>query len=450
MFVGEIGIEGNDKTRAWVILREMTFAPGDSIERDRLDAELERSRTSVYNLGLFTSVIFEPTVQADVLLLRIVVQERWYLWGSPEVDVEERNAYDVLEALRRRELRRLVYGADLTWRNVSGRNETLLLTGQAGFSQRLRIDLLRPALWRRYNTDLRVGVALAREKEVIIGTAQGRVVWQGLAGGDLQRSISTYVGAARRFDPFRTLYAELSWRQVVVSDSLYLFDLDGAAPPYLPRMATRLAYPGLLLSYAVDRRDIRSFPLSGSKYQLLLRCGVVPGGSFVKGGATWAHHLPMGRRWNLAYGAHLIATLGDSLPFVEKSVIGIDRADFQGISTELRGYEPYVITGTWVSMVKTEWKYAIFPRRIVHLSRIPYRRFRELPAGVYLGAYGDAAYVADRSFSNQDTTFTGRWLLGYGVGLNLTGWYDLLMRIEYSRNLRGEGAIYLHATVPIK
>ena len=41
-------------------------------------------------------------------------------------------------------------------------------------------------------------------------------------------------------------------------------------------------------------------------------------------------------------------------------------------------------------------------------------------------------------------------LTGYGIGLNIIGFYDNLLRLEYSRNHLNQGGVYIHASVPIK
>jgi len=54
--VGAIAIVGNERTRAKVIQRELLFAPGDPLSRDRIVASQQR----LYRLGIFRSVRMEP------------------------------------------------------------------------------------------------------------------------------------------------------------------------------------------------------------------------------------------------------------------------------------------------------------------------------------------------------------------------------------------------------
>ena len=107
------------------------------------------------------------------------------------------------------------------------------------------------------------------------------------------------------------------------------------------------------------------------RYQLLMRLAGPEGmgtHQFAKVGFTWAEYIPLSRRFNFAYGVQNIVTFGKSLPYYEKSAIGLSRKDLPGISTELRGYERYAIDGSMVSMAKAEFKYAIVPYQTIRLA----------------------------------------------------------------------------------
>ena len=145
-----------------------------------------------------------------------------------------------------------------------------------------------------------------------------------------------------------------------------------------------------------------------------------------------------------------VFTLGKEIPYFEKSSIGLGGKDLPGISTELRGYERYAIDGSWVGMAKAEFKFALVPYQTINLKMIPIKSFRQMPFGVYLSSYADMGYVEDQTTSNFDTTLKGKGLLGYGIGLNLIGFYDMMLRIEYSRNHLGEDGIYFHSSLPIR
>lgn len=452
--VANITLLGAIKTRPWVIMRELTFERGQTYKGFELSEQLEKSQRNLYNLGLFNEVVLTPQVSREQVTVVILVKERWYLFGSPTLQLDERNNYDLFEAIRRLDFRRAVFGADLSWRNVTGQNENLVFAARIGFKQRFSINYTLPAAFRKQNIDLNVGFGFGSNDEILIGTDSGRVVWQRLETQLIQRNMGGVIGLKKRFDPYRFLSLTLKYQHLAFSDSLYDFRINDETVRFATQNSGREYYPTLSIAYYVDRRDVRSFPLSGYKYQLLAAYsgpeGPIGTTSFGKIGATWAHHIPFGKRWNFAYGTHHILTIGDSIPWFDKSVVGIGRSDFSGTSTELRGYEPFAVLGTYVNLNKAELKFAIVPRRIVHLPFLPLRRFQDTPFGLYLSSFAETGYVYDQSFNHQDTFLTNRWLIGYGLGLNVIGFYDMLLRVEYSRNHLGMGGIYLNGTVPIK
>ncbi|MEM6262108.1 MAG: BamA/TamA family outer membrane protein [Bacteroidota bacterium] len=443
--VSNISIEGNKKTFPQVILREMTFKAGDKLSFQGLEDLLFTNQQNIYNLGIFTRVEVVPEIADRTISVTVSVQERWYIFVFPHAVLEERNTYDIFQ---NRNLRRLSYGLTMDWANFTGRNDKLVVWGQLGFSQRFNATFSRPAIFPKPNIDLITSFDYINEKELIYGTETGIVQWGRTDQNALQRSYVGKLAFRKRFSPRKSLLLQLSYQDFTFDDSIYVF-----SERFVPTANGREFYPGLLLALVNDQRDIRSFPLNGFRYQVFFRQAGFPGNftsRFAKIGATWAHHISLSEKWNFAYGFHHILTFGKELPFFEKSFIGLKNGDFPGISYNLRGYQPYAIDGSYVQMTKAEWKYALFPRQMVHADWVPFKRFQDFPFGVYLTAYTDVAYVSDQTISNFDNTFKDRWLTGFGVGLNIIGIYDNLLRLEYSWNHLQEGGFFLHGSVSIR
>lgn len=449
-----LAIIGAEKTKSWVILRELNFARGDTIDLPEVKDRLEKSRQNIYNLGLFNDVQMKAQVIEDQLHVIIEVKERWFLFGKPILRLEERNTYDLLNVIRERNFERLVYGLSLSWRNLTGRNETLSFSGQLGYTQRLRIDFFRPALFRKSNIDLRVGYRYANEQEIIIGTIDGALQRRRIESEPFQTSHEPFLAIRKRISLRKNLYVEINYKWIHFSDSLYLLELNPLENNFITEPDGKEYYPSLIAQYTVDLRDIRRFPLKGYRYQVFGRYTGIKGLStaqFGKIGATFAHHIPLNRRWNFAYGSHLVFSMGDSIPYFEKNFVGRSRKEFLGLSSTLRGYEPYVIDGSFVNMTKAELKFGIVPYHIADLSHTPLpKRFKQTPLGLYLSAFYDFGYIQDASFNNNDNFLKNRGLHGYGIGVNIVGFYDILVRIEYARNHFNQGGIYLHGSVPIR
>lgn len=446
--VKTISVMGAKKTKPWVVLRELSFGRGDSIPAADLSKIVMRNQQNVFNLGLFNEVVVEPLPLMKDIHFIIHVKERWYIFPIPKLRVEERNSYDLLESVFSGNFHRLVYGLDLTWDNVSGRNETLDFYGQLGFSKRLRVNFRLPAFLGKPYTDLSVGYSYISNNEIITGTEEGQVRWERTEAEPIQSSHATYLGIRQRFNLYESLNTWLSFNHYTFSDSLSLFN-----PEFLPEAEMPFAYPSLTVSYRNDRRDWHSFPLKGFQYQLMFRYAGPAGISdtqFAKVGGTWAQYLPLGERWNFSYGVHNVLTIGQNVPFLEKSAIGLSTRGFPGVSSNLRGYERYAIDGSFIHMTKAEWKFALIPYRFIHIKQIPFSQFQDMPFGLYLTAFCDLGYISDKTINNSDTYLKDKWLTGYGVGLNLISFYDRLLRIEFSTNHFGESGIFFHSSLPIR
>ncbi|MEM6628644.1 MAG: BamA/TamA family outer membrane protein [Bacteroidota bacterium] len=446
--VRTIVISGAKKTKRTVVVRELTFREKDQLPVKSLSDILERNRQNVFNLGLFSAVEVEPFIVGLELHIVIHVKERWYIFPIPKVKAEERNSYDLIRSFSQGDFHRVSYGLDLQWYNVTGRNETLTFFGQLGFSKRLRFRYSHPGIFGMQYTDLAFGASFINKNEIITRTEGSQALWDRLESTPLETSQSVFLQVKHRFSIYKNLVVSLdhSWKNF--EDSLNVFNQQ-----YLPGDELRTSYPAIVLAYSHDTRDWHSFPLKGRRYRLLFRHAGIPGVSthqFSKIGFTWAEHIPLSKRWNVSYGLQNVLTLGKEIPYFEKSSIGLGGKDLPGISTELRGYERYAIDGSWVGMAKGELKFALVPYQTINLKMIPIKMFQQMPFGAYLSSYADFGYVEDRTTSNFDNTLKGQGLFGYGLGINFIGFYDMMLRIEYSRNHLGEDGIYFHSSLPIR
>jgi len=114
--VDEIEIFGNKDTKEFVILRELTFAVGDSINSEILFFNRER----IFSLGIFTKVNIGVDQELGKNTVQIYVEESWYIFPVPFLNVREKT------------LKRTSYGISLKYKNFRGRNETIRATASLG------------------------------------------------------------------------------------------------------------------------------------------------------------------------------------------------------------------------------------------------------------------------------------------------------------------------------
>lgn len=442
-----ISVMGNKKTKPKVILRELTFSRGDTLTLNNVEGHIARSQQNIYNLGLFNEVSINHDVLEGNLFVFISVKERWYIFPAPQVRVEERNSYDLINTILDGDLHRISYGAKVGWRNLTGNNESLDFFGLMGFTDRLAIDYIRPGTFSNY-TDLLLGLRYLSRNEIIYGTNDAKVLWGRIENEPLQRTHVLTAGIRHRFSLYNSILGYVQYKDRSFSDSIYAF-----SESFLTNQRGREHYPTIVLGWTTDKTDLRTYPLDGHVFRAYFRHSGIPGVStttFSKAGFSWADYVPLSKRLFFAYGTQHTFTFGRDVPFYEKNAIGIGRVDFPGTSSNLRGYQPYAIDGSYTQLTKAEIKYAIVPRKIIHIKQIPFKRFQDMPFGLYVTAFVDNGYVQDNTISNQDTFLKNTWLTGYGVGINFITIYDRLVRIEYARNHLGQGGIYFHSKFPIR
>lgn len=440
---------GLEKTKPQAIFREMTFAPGDSLDLAKLDAILAVNQENLYNTQLFNEVKIEYEKDSANIWVRVLVKERWYIWPFPYATLEERNFNDWWKD---KDLDRLAYGGGIQWSNFTGVGDYLYAFGQLGYSRRCSLIYFRPYIFPKARVDAHLGFYYVNFKEIGHSTIDGVLQWDRLKGQPMKRQFRANLDFTRRFTTRKRLKVGFLYDYFLPADTAIMTDEDPISRDsvasiynnYLTTGLEREAYPSIFFRYTNDQRDIKSFPLKGYFFQVQGRQSGLPGWGttrFFKGHVSWAQHFPLGKRFNFAYGMRQQFLIGKNVPFFDKQFIGWDQ--------DLRGYENYVIDGSWLNLTKAEFKYAIVPRQMVHVEWLPFRRFRDFPVGVYLSVYGNAGFALDNTFSNQDTRFKQEMLNGYGIGMNFLFIYDLLLRFEVSRNHLGQTGIFLHSTVPI-
>ena len=131
--ITNIRIVGNDRTKEFVVQRELTFSIGDTLSYSAIDSELEKSLLNLKNTSLFNFVTVEHhPVDFRYTEVLIVVTERWYVLPFPILEVADPNFNTWLET---KNLARMNWGSMLVNRNFRGRKEKLGFVFQLGYSK---------------------------------------------------------------------------------------------------------------------------------------------------------------------------------------------------------------------------------------------------------------------------------------------------------------------------
>ncbi|MDP2365699.1 MAG: BamA/TamA family outer membrane protein, partial [Ignavibacteria bacterium] len=133
--VDSIKISGNETTEEFIILGELNFGTGDTLTQ----ANSYFNRERVYSLGIFNRVYFIPAVIDGKRILNIEVEESWYIYPIPYLELKEND------------FSKLSYGMYLRLKNFRGRNEDLTALIALGYDPTVFLRYYNPNIAGREN-----------------------------------------------------------------------------------------------------------------------------------------------------------------------------------------------------------------------------------------------------------------------------------------------------------
>ena len=435
--VSGIVVEGNKRTRERIILRELVFHEGDTLTTDALYEQLERSRQNLMNTALFNSVVLLPTyLPGSDVFITITVNERWYLWPSPIIQLADPN-FNTWWLTK--DFSRINYGAYLYQYNFRGLNETIYLKMQFGYARQFGLRYKVPYFDKRQRWGFSIGGQFAEQREITIGTVDNKRVL--FSQPDLNARTEWKGDVQMTLRPTHDLRHSwtLGYVQAGVQDTIGVL-----APDYFGQGALHTRY--LVLGYGLvhDERDSRAYTRDGHYAELKLwRFGLGLGDrnapDLTTAYATIKYWQKLSERWTVSLTGRGKTTWGNPVPYYLQE--GLVYENFN------RGYEYYVIDGQHYVLGKADAAFALIKPRQYTVDQVPIESFRTLYVALYLDVYVDLGHVWDDQY--DDVNFlAGSWQSGYGAGLDLVTSYDQVLRIEYSFNALGEGGLFLHFTQP--
>ncbi len=439
--IRHINISGNRTTKKGIILRELTFHQNDTMKLAMMAQLLEINRQNVFNTRLFNVVTLDTvhisgSMQVDI---NITVIERWYIWPIPFLEVSDRNFNVWWET---RELSRLTYGIDFTFFNARGRNETLKIMTHFGFNQLYGFNYRIPALNRQQTIGTSFGGYVQLNHEVAVYTMNNKPVYLRSNSTYLKKAVYGFGEVLFRPDLYSTHSLRLAYSGANFDSSLL------SIPGYTDANENPLQFVTVSYLFKADYRDVHFYPLKGYYIDAEVSHSIpynIAHNSYLK--SNMRLYLQLQKRWFWASRVTGKVSFEKTQPYYLQRGLGWGQ-DY------VRGYEYYVIDGQHFILQKNNLKFALVPRRVEKLQFIPAEKFNTVPWALYVNAFVDMGYVyhypgLSPGAANGTNNLQNHFLLGYGLGLDFTTYYDVVVRIESTLNLMNQPGIYFHFTAPI-
>ncbi len=439
VLIGSVTLTGNDRTRDRIVLREMTLHPGDTVRLADLPGRLAWDRRNISNTNLFITVGIEtsltiPNDSRQLLRydLTVVMKERWYLIAYPVFDLADRNLnewwYD-----RGRDLRRVIYGGRLSYRNITGNNDKLQLVIERGFLSRTAVSYAIPYVDRAQRIGLRADFGYQTNKEIPYRTQFDKWVYA-KSENVLRKRIYGSLATTYRRGLYQYHSVDARYDHNTISDSIAELN-----PDYFLDGRTQQHYLSLSYRYRYDRRDNAPYPLRGTVLVGNVGVsGVLPNDDlrFVDMSGSATRFWPLGGRFYAAANLYGRITLPNRQPYFVLRGLG------RGTDI-VRGYELFVIDGQRTGIWRNSLRYQLFDT-VKQWNWIPVRQFSTVPISAYITAFADAGYVRSTVAGQYQSNLANKALFGTGLSLDLVTYYNMVFRFSGTINAQGKTGFFFN------
>lgn len=425
--MGEIYVEGNKRTKSYIIQRELPFKTGDSIFLPELTRGFEIARQQLFNTGLFNEVIVSlKAFRGYHVDVNIQVKERWYIFPIPYLKPVDRNLSEW--AKQGFGIDRVNYGFKFTHYNFSGRNDKLRLWLITGYTKQVQFQYEQPFADKSLKHGYRLGFMYSSNKEVNYKTDDNSQVFVDSFGNGLRQWSANidyiYRPGLRTFNNVRFQITSMQVDTAIV----------GLNPKYFPGGRNKITFPELEYRLNYIKVDYIHFPLKGWMGEV----------SFLKRGFSkemnlWQLSGKLTRAWELSkknyfmWQGYGLLRIPFDQPYINHRLFGYGEL-------YLRGLENYVIDGVAAFMSRQSYRRELF--RFSIPTFLKSKSHDRIPFRIYARAFGDMGYAYNKSFPGN--SLVNRMLYTGGLGVDIVTFYDLIFRVDYSFNQLGQNGLFLH------
>jgi len=430
--VKEVRIEGNTRTNASIIKRELTFEVGDTLATALLPDILKRCQSNIFNTNLFITVdVNAIEISENVIIITVTVKERWYLLVLPVVFLSDRS-FNEWWYERDRDLRRLTYGVQGRHFNLTGKADQLALKVYGGFVPYFEASYSRPYIDKKQRMGIGTGIFYSTQRTMAFRTQRDKLEFLNVDERVRQRW-GGYFQYTLRNTLYHTHSVYLGYNNVTVADTIRRLN-----PNYFLNEGNNQRYTQLSYTYRFDKRDNRQYALNGH----LLIAGVSKFGisknsdvNQLNLAAAYTKYFPVVGKFYSDVSVSGKLSLPRLQPYTLTSGLGFR-------NSLVRGYELYVIDGQNYGLLRTNLKYQLLNRTFDLKRLVKIKQFSTLPVAAYMTTYLDIGYVKNYFPEFSNTSLGNKPLVGGGVGMDIVTWYDTIGRLNYSFNQLGENKFF--------
>ena len=440
VIVGNIHLTGNKVTKEKIIMRELEFRQGDTLNADDFCRLIQTSRLNLLNRSIFNFVTVDTIhdrFTPGVIHLEFNFIERWYIWPLPIFELADRNFNAWFNTGK---YSRVNYGMLFTHNNFRGRLEQLRILVRAGFNQNVYVRYDIPYLTRKQTFGIGFLMGFSRSHEAPIATIDEKQLFFKPSHGFARENyygglVLTYRPAIRNSHSLTLTYDTYRF-----ADSVILLN-----PDYSLSNANELNSINIAYQFRTDYRDYKPYPLVGHYFNFDLNFRHLfdknEFSRFIMVKTTFDFYAQLTKKFYWASNLTSRFSTNHTQPYFLPNGFGFN-------NDLLRSYELYVVEGFNWGIMKNNLKFELLAPRVSKIGVLKSEKFSKIHYAFYLNVFSDLGYVAQSS-SGAGSELQNKLLIGSGLGLDFVTYYDLVFRLEYGMNHRKEAGWFIHFVAPI-
>ncbi|WP_462249636.1 POTRA domain-containing protein [Ferruginibacter sp.] len=437
LYIKNIVVKGNKRTKEYIILREIQFQKGDSLVISTINQQLEQARQQVYNTTLFSEVKFETVIlSAFDMVVTVDVKERWYIYPVPQFKPVDRNFNEWIKTYNA-SLKRVNYGLKFVHYNLTGRRDQLRIFLLTGFSRDFSFSYNAPYSNAKLTEGFVVGAGYSQKKEIPYKTDFNNKLlfyrFDSLRSKFVGSNFNINAGYSLRKGFFNKHSFNASFSRITVSDSIVLPKNN---PNYFNNNKTAAnifevyyTYQHVNVNNVLYATKGKTASISISKRGL----GFTGGINALTVEAGLNKYYDLGKKWYSTIQLNGKIRLPFQQAYINQRGLGYG-------DSYLRGQEYLVIDGVATALIKSTLKYKVAAFKIplpFKIKSVPY-----IPFTIFAKTYADLGYAFNKkefvSNLNNKLLYTG------GFGIDILTFYDINLRLEYSFNQLNQKGLFLH------